>query len=45
MKQVGIEALLTLIVQFGFIWMTFKCIQGIHVERFFFVRHRKDSQC
>lgn len=35
MKQVGIEALLTLIVQFGFIWMTFKCIQGIHVERFF----------
>ncbi|KIS04243.1 DUF1146 family protein [Paucilactobacillus wasatchensis] len=35
MKQVGIEALLTLIIQFGFIWMTFKSIQAVHIERFF----------
>ena len=35
MKLVGIEALINLIIQFSFIWLTFKVIQGLHIERMF----------
>lgn len=35
MKLVGIEALISLVVQFSFIWLAFKSIQGLHIERLF----------
>lgn len=35
MKLIGIEALISLVVQFSFIWLAFKSIQGLHIERLF----------
>lgn len=35
MKQIGIDAILTIVVQLGFIWITFRCLQELHTERLF----------
>ena len=35
MKQIGIDAIITIVVQLGFIWVTFKGLQELHFERLF----------
>ena len=35
MQIMGIKALIEIIVQFAFVWLSFAAIQGMHFERFF----------
>lgn len=35
MREVGIQSLITLIVQFGFIWVTFWSIQSLRIDHLF----------
>ncbi|KRM13513.1 DUF1146 family protein [Paucilactobacillus suebicus] len=35
MKTIGIDAIITIVVQLGFIWITFRCLQELHIERLF----------
>lgn len=35
MRLTGIRALIDILVQLGFIWLSFRALQGIHWERFF----------
>lgn len=35
MQITGLRALIEIVVQFAFVWLSFMAIQGIHFERFF----------
>ena len=35
MELTGLQALITIIIQLGFIWIAFYALQGLHMERWF----------
>ncbi|WP_461240403.1 DUF1146 domain-containing protein [Paucilactobacillus sp. N302-9] len=35
MRQIGFQSLITLVVQFGFIWLAFRSLQGLRLDHLF----------
>lgn len=35
MELTGLQALITIVIQLGFIWIAFYALQGLHMERWF----------
>lgn len=38
MELTGLQALITIVIQLGFIWIAFYALQGLHMERWYMER-------